>query len=77
MWIKKYIIGFLGAIFISLGASSQDIFIDGTNSSLGGFICGESHTIQLSDPQYLHFLPIDSPMICLLLYYLELLYHIR
>ena len=51
MWIKKYIIGFLGAIFISLGASSQDIFIDGTNSSLGGFICGESHTIQLSDPQ--------------------------
>ena len=51
MWIKKYIIGFLGAIFISLGASSQDIFIDGASSSLGGFICGESHTIQLSDPQ--------------------------
>ncbi len=51
MWIKKYITGFLGAIFISLGASSQDIFIDGASSSLGGFICGESHTIQLSDPQ--------------------------
>ncbi|MBO4806776.1 MAG: hypothetical protein J5554_12130, partial [Paludibacteraceae bacterium] len=51
MNLKKYIIGSLSAIILSINGYSQEIRIDGEKIKLGGFICGESHSIELSDPQ--------------------------
>ena len=50
MRIEKYIIGCICAIFLSLGAYSQEILIDGRVKTLTNFSCGEMHTLRLSDP---------------------------
>ena len=50
MGIKRYFIGCLYTIILSMGVYSQEILIDGTTKSLSGFSCGEKHTLLLSDP---------------------------
>ena len=50
MRLEKYIIGCICAIFLSLGAYSQEILIDGRVKTLSNFSCGEMHTLRLSDP---------------------------
>ncbi len=50
MRLEKYIIGCICAILLSLGAYSQEIFIDGRVKALSNFSCGEMHTLRLSDP---------------------------
>ena len=50
MRLEKYIIGCICAIFLSLGAYSQEILIDGRVKTLNNFSCGEMHTLRLSDP---------------------------
>ena len=50
MGIKRWFVGCLYTLLLSMGLYSQEIFIDGTTKSLSGFTCGEKHTLLLSDP---------------------------